>query len=157
MTRFHFDRTWVFPMAPEDLWALVSRTHDFPQWWSWLREFDAAGVYDGAQARCVIQSPLPYALRLRIDVERAHAPHLVETYVRGDLEGPARLEIGRTTNGSTARLVWELDVRDRVLRQVARVARPMMVWAHDRVVAMGVEQFRSRAFDDSLTRGPGNA
>jgi hypothetical protein len=157
MTRFRFDRTWAFPMPPEALWAHVNRTQKFPEWWSWLRDFDAPGLFDGAEARCVIQSPLPYALRLRIDVKRAVPPSIVETYVRGDLEGPARLEIGPTATGSTARLVWELDVRDRMLRQVARVARPMMVWAHDRVVATGVEQFRSRALDDSLTEDTGNA
>jgi hypothetical protein len=32
-----------------------------------------------------------------------------------------------------------------VLRQLATVGRPAMVWAHDRVVAVGVEQFRRRA------------
>jgi hypothetical protein len=149
MTAFHFDRAWAFSVPPRQLWAVVSRTHDFRTWWSWLRDFDAPGVHTGARAYCVIQSPLPYALRLDIDVERAEEPSVIETYVRGDLDGPARLEIAPGTDGagSTARLVWELEVRDRMLRQLSRVARPLMVWAHDRVVATGVEQFRKRALD----------
>jgi hypothetical protein len=133
---------------------VVNQTGDFRTWWSWLRDFEAPGVYSGARAYCVIQSPLPYALRLDIDVERAEAPSIIETYVRGDLDGPARLEIAPDGDGSsTARLVWELEVCDRVLRRVARVARPLMVWAHDRVVATGVEQFRRRALDHG---GPGS-
>jgi hypothetical protein len=156
MTRFRFDREWAFDLPPADLWAVVNRTDDFRQWWSWLRDFQAPGVHPGAQARCIIQSPLPYALRLRIDVQRADAPTLVETYVRGDLDGPARLEISARDGGSTARLAWELEVRDRMLRQVARVARPLMVWAHDRVVETGVQQFRRRALDDLRAADPGN-
>jgi hypothetical protein len=156
VTPFHFDRTWAFDLGPEALWELVHRTEDFPRWWSWLREFDAPGLHVGARAECVIQAPLPYALRLQIEVERTEKPSIVETYVRGDLDGPARLEItplGR--EGSTARLVWDLVVHDGVLRNVARVARPVMVWAHDHVVRMGVEQFRRRALPDVTPRGGG--
>jgi hypothetical protein len=96
----------------------------------------------------VIQSPLPYQLRLEIEVERAEPPRAVETYVRGDLDGPARLEIAPASDGSTARLVWDLELRDRWLRNFAVLGRPLMVWAHDRVVAMGVDQFRRRALED---------
>jgi uncharacterized protein YndB with AHSA1/START domain len=147
MKPFHFDRTWDFALPPAELWNVVTRTDDYREWWSWLRDFEVAGVYAGAQARCVIQSPLPYALRLHIDVERVEHPSIIETYVRGDLDGPARLEIDTTDAGSRARLAWDLEVCDHVLRRVARVARPVMIWAHDRVVATGVEQFRHRALD----------
>jgi hypothetical protein len=145
VARFRFDRSWEFTVPPDDLWVAVNRTDDFREWWSWLRDFDGAGIVPGATAYCVIQAPLPYALRLRIVVERVDEHSMVETRVEGDLEGPARLEIAAAPGGSTARLVWDLDVRDRVLRQLARVGRPMMLWAHDRVVATGVEQFRRRA------------
>jgi hypothetical protein len=152
VAQFRFDKSWPFAVAPDDLWTAVNRTDDFRTWWSWLRDFDGAGVEPGATASCVIQAPLPYALRLRIVVERVEPASLVETHVHGDLEGPARLEIAPAPEGSRARLVWDLDVRDRMLRQVARVARPMMLWAHDRVVATGVEQFRRRALNGAPPR-----
>jgi hypothetical protein len=147
MKPFHFDRTWNFDVPADELWTVATRTADYRTWWSWLHELDVPGVYAGAQARCVIQSPLPYALRLHIDVERSEPPSIIETYVRGDLDGPARLEIEPQHDGSRARLAWELKVCDRFLRRVAYVARPAMVWAHDRVVATGVDQFRARALD----------
>jgi hypothetical protein len=145
MPPFRFDRSWEFDLAPAALWDVVQRTDDFRHWWTWLRHFETSGLHAGALARCVIQAPLPYALHLDIEVERADAPHVIETYVRGDLDGPARLEIEPRGATSHARLVWDLELRDRVLRQLARVARPAMVWAHDRVVELGVEQFRRRA------------
>jgi hypothetical protein len=142
---FRFDRTWEFPVPPEQLWAVLNRTDQYPSWWSWLREFDTEGFETGTTARCVIQSPLPYALRCTIHVDEMRAAEAIVTTVTGDLRGPARLEVGRVSDGCTARLVWSLTPGNRTLRRVAHVARPAMVWAHDRVVATGVEQFRRRA------------
>jgi len=152
---FAFDRTWVFAASPQEFFATVTQTDEFTRWWSWLRVFEvdgpdtarpgAGGLHPGEQARCVIQAPLPYALRLTIAVEEVEADALVATQVDGDLRGPARLEIGPHVDGCTARLVWSLELRDPVLRNVAVFARPAMVWAHDRVVAAGVADFERRA------------
>jgi hypothetical protein len=151
---FAFDRTWVFAASPLEFFASIARTDVFTQWWSWLRVFEVegtaetfvdAGLQPGSLARCVIQAPLPYALRLTIAVEEVEADALVATQVDGDLRGPARLEIRPHVDGCTARLVWSLELRDPMLRNVAVVARPAMVWAHDRVVAAGVADFERRA------------
>ncbi len=142
---FRFDRTWTFPVPPDVLWAVLEQTDDYVSWWSWLREFDASGIRPGASARCTIQAPLPYALRCRIDVDDVRPAEMVQTTVSGDLCGPARLELAPADAGSTARLVWSLDLGNPVLAGLARFGRPVMSWAHDVVVATGVEQFRRRA------------
>jgi hypothetical protein len=150
---FRFDRRWTFPIPPDELWATVSRTDEYPAWWSWLRDFDtdgaADGLHEGATARCVIRAPLPYALRFTVEVERVVEAALVDTRIRGDLEGPARLEIGpgEDSDTCTARLAWSLQLRDPVLRRFALVGRPAMAWAHDRVVEVGVRQFEQRALE----------
>lgn len=142
---FRFDRTWVFAATPGEFFATVRRTDEFTEWWSWLRRCDIDGVHPGARADCVIQAPLPYALHLTIAVEAVETDALIATRVDGDLRGPARLEIAPDPGGCRARLAWSLELRDPVLRNVARVARPAMVWAHDRVVAAGVAEFEERA------------
>jgi hypothetical protein len=143
---FTFDRWWDFELPPDELWATLSRTDEYPDWWSWLREFDAEGLHDGAIARCVIRAPLPYALRFTVRVERAVKAELVDTTIHGDLEGPARLAIAPSAEGgSRARLTWSLHLRDPVLRRLAIVGRPAMTWAHDRVVAMGLRDFERHA------------
>jgi hypothetical protein len=152
---FHFDRSWTFAVPADDLFGVLDRTQDFRRWWTWLRHFHTSSpssspsgppsLSAGVFANCVIQGPVPYALRLQVDIERVDRPTLVETYVRGDLDGPARLEVQPTSSGSTARLSWELELEDTTLRRINRVARPLMEWAHDRVVGMGVEQFRRHA------------
>ena len=145
---FRFDRTWSFPVAPEQLWAVLNRTDLYVSWWSWLRTFDAPGIEPGATARCTIQSPLPYALRCTIRVDDVRAASAVHTTVDGDLRGPARLEIDRVNDGSIARLVWALELGNPVLAGLALVGRPVMAWAHDVIVATGVAQFRRRALGD---------
>jgi uncharacterized protein YndB with AHSA1/START domain len=146
---FHYDRRFEFAVSPERFWATVSRTERYPEWWTWLREFDSDGLHDGACAACVIQAPLPYALRVAIEVERAVPPERIETRVTGDLEGPARLEIVPSSSGCEARLVWSLELREPWLRRIARFTRPVLTWAHDRVITSGVRQFERVALSDA--------
>jgi uncharacterized protein YndB with AHSA1/START domain len=143
---FRFDRTWEFPVGPDQLWATLSRTEDFHRWWPWLRGLEGAALLPGARAEAVVRAPLPYTLRFTVEVLEVVPQQLVDTRVRGDLDGPARLEVAPREGGSTARLVWEMEVRRPLLRATARVARPAMEWGHDWVVASGIRQFR-RALD----------
>ncbi len=150
---FRFDREWVFTVSPETFWATVSRTDRYPEWWSWLREFESDGLRDGSRTECLIQAPLPYSLRVTVHVDRAVPPERVEGRVTGDLEGPARLEIAPHPSGCTARLVWSLELRDSLLRRLLPVARPVMAWAHDRIVQVGVREFERVALNASEPSG----
>jgi hypothetical protein len=144
---FRFDRTWTFPVSPEDLWSILERTDDYVLWWSWLRALDGDGLSVGGRSRFTIQSPLPYRLRGEVHVVEAVPPVRVVTRVEGDLRGPARLDLTPDPAGCTARLSWSVDLGDPVLAGMARVARPLMARAHDAVVALGVDQFRRRALN----------
>lgn len=150
---FRFDRAWTFPVSPDALWGVLERTDDYVTWWSWLREFDADGLRAGTRARCTIQSPLPYALHCDVAVLQVEPATAVVTQIGGDLRGPARLDITPHADGSQARLSWSLEVGTPVLVGLARFGRPVMAWAHDMVVAIGVDQFRRRA----LGSGRGDA
>jgi hypothetical protein len=143
---FGADRRWVFPVPPDQLWAVLSQTDDYPRWWRWLRRFECDGLVAGAEAVCVVQGPVPHALRFRINVVDVEPARFVRTEVRGDLEGPARLEIAPHAEGSDVRLLWEVELRSPLLRPMARWARPLMQWGHDWVVDTGVDAFRRRAF-----------
>lgn len=144
---FRFDRVWTLPVGSARLWELLGHTERYPQWWSWLRRFDADGLEAGSQARCTVQAPLPYALHFTVEVLRVEPGSVVETQVRGDLYGPARLEIVGDEHISDVRLAWTVELRDPLLRRLALVTRPAMVWAHDRIVSVGVDQFRRNALD----------
>ena len=143
---FHFDRTWHFPVAPEVFWSTIARTEDYASWWSWLRDFDAPALAAGQRWKATIQSPLPYALRLNLDLRRVEAPTLLVVDVSGDIAGPARLEIAAQDDGGCAvRVSWKVEARSGPLRMGALVARPLLQWSHERVVATGLAQFGRRA------------
>lgn len=142
---FRFDRTWWFPVSTDELWTALARTDEYRRWWDWLREFDVDGLRTGVVAECRIQAPLPYSLRCAIRVDRLVPGSVVEATVSGDVDGPARLELTPRSTGSAARLVSSLRPTHPGLARAASVARPVMAWAHETVVAAGVEQFRRHA------------
>jgi uncharacterized protein YndB with AHSA1/START domain len=141
---FRFDRSFDLNVDTSTVWQVLERTDDYTHWWSWLASFDANGLRPGP-ARAVIRSPLGYRLRVEIDVREAVRGRRLVTEVRGDLEGPARLELEPSGTGSTARLWWEFTLRQRLLRRLLPAARPLMEWGHDQIVARALRDFRLRA------------
>ena len=141
---FPFDRSFDLTADPTSIWRILERTDNYPEWWSWLETFRADGLKPGT-VHAVIRSPLGYRLRVDITVAEVVAPRLLSTEVTGDLAGPARLELAPNGAGSRARLTWDLELRQPLLRRVA-VARPMMVWAHDRIVERALRDFQRYAF-----------
>jgi hypothetical protein len=127
------------------LWRALSATDQYSTWWHWLRRIDTVELSEGSESACVVQGPLPYALRFRVRVVEVDPARLVRAQVYGDLEGPARLEIDPHHDGCTARLVWEVELCPAPLRAMALVGRPLMQWGHDWIVDSGVRQFRRRA------------
>src|SRR4051812_3203784 len=145
---FRFDRSWQFDVPLPRLWTVLLATDEFPNWWTWLESFDAPdGLAPGALANAVIRAPLPYVLRLQIQVDRVVPERSVDTTVSGDLTGVAQLRTSPAGDRSEARLTWDLALTNGMLRAAAVLGRPLMSWAHDRVVATGVEQFRQRALE----------
>ncbi|HEX7522181.1 MAG TPA: SRPBCC family protein [Acidimicrobiia bacterium] len=147
---FATDGSWEFAVTPDEFWATVERTDMYTEWWSWLREFECDGLFEGALAKCLIRAPLPYSLDLSIAVIECAPAEFIMTRISGDLDGDARLEITPADDGCSVRLMFALEVQDNVLRQLARFARPMMVWAHDRVIDTGLREFERRALTDRL-------
>jgi hypothetical protein len=144
-TPFRFDSAWSLAVPTEELWEVLGRTDEYGTWWSWLRDFEAPGLHEGATARFTIRSPLAYSLRCSIRVDEIRPRQSIITTVDGDLRGPARLEITPDGGGVTARLAWSVTLTNPHLAGLARVARPAMAWAHDQVVRRGFEQFLHRA------------
>jgi hypothetical protein len=146
---FRFDRSWHFTVHPDEFWATLAQTDRYREWWPWLREFTVDGAGDalvaGAVAHVVIQAPLPYQLRCTIRVDDAVVDQRLTTRVDGDLEGPARLELRAADGGTEARLAWELELGNPLLRSLAIVGRSAMAWAHDRIVERGLAQFEGHA------------
>ena len=137
--RFSFDR------PPAEVWEAMGRTSAYTDWWPWLRRLDASGLFAGDVWSCHIQPPLPYFLRFTITLDEVVPVELARATVAGDIRGTAEFTL--RPDGEAAcegRLVSDLAPASSVLRAFAVVARPLVVWGHDWVIAEGIRQFRDR-------------
>jgi len=142
---FHFARTWGLDLPPHRFWATIARTDDYSSWWPWLREFDADGLREGATWRAGIQSPLPYVLRVQLVLDEVVECERLAASVTGDIAGWATLDLAASGTGSAVDIEWDMRPRSRAMQAAAVLARPLLRWSHEWVLARGLDQFRQRA------------
>ncbi|HEY5026195.1 MAG TPA: hypothetical protein VII76_14565 [Acidimicrobiales bacterium] len=140
-----------FDVAPEVMWHSIEHAERFEGWWSWLAEFrlDGPGLVDGAVLHGVVSPPVPYAMRIRVVLDRCIAPSSIDATVHGDLEGDAHLVLEPTPRGTRAEVSWTVEMTQRAMRLAARVAHPVMRWGHDRVVEATVLSYRRHLADEN--------
>jgi len=144
--RFPFDDAFTVAASPQRCWEALSDTDRYTDWWPWLRTLDTEdGLTPGGSARGVIKAPLPYTLTVEIRIGAVVPGRRLDAVIDGDLAGPARLELAERSGGTSLHLSWDLELRAAMLRRLAVVGRPLMLWGHDRIVRTGFEQFRDRA------------
>jgi hypothetical protein len=125
------------------VWKHIVAVDDYRRWWPWLRRFDAAGLVAGDTWSCVVQPPLPYAVRFTVTLDEVIDCERVTATIGGEIEGIASLDLTERGDGCEARLVSDLAPANSFLRGVARVARPLVRFGHDWVLDTGAGQFVS--------------
>jgi uncharacterized protein YndB with AHSA1/START domain len=144
------DRRFTFEQPPDVVWAAMGNTSAYTRWWPWLRRFDAEGLVTGDVWTCHIQPPLPYFLRFTITLDEVVPEASASATVAGDIGGTAGLTLlPGGAGGTEVRLVSDLAPASPVLRAFATVARPLVVWGHDWVLAEGIRQFKARALREA--------
>lgn len=134
-----------FDVTPDELWSSVEDAEQFESWWPWLREFSLEGgkLCSGAVMHGVVVPPLPYRMRVEVELTACRRPAAMDAVVRGDLEGSASLRIRRHgSHGCTVEATWSLEMTQRAMRLASRFAHPLLRWGHDRVVESTVRSFR---------------
>ena len=146
--RFDFD------VPPAELWAWLGEGERFERWWPWLQEYtlEGGGLRPGAVMRGVVVPPLPYRMRLEVELVRCQPPRSVDAIVRGDLEGDASLRLRRRgPRGSTVEAAWSVEMMQPAMRLASRVAHPVLCWGHDRVVEITVRSFRRNLVQQAVS------
>lgn len=143
-------RTYEFSLPPQGLWDIIEQVDQFERWWPWLEDFSLAGesLATGSVLYGVVAPPLPYRMRIQVELTRCERPVSIEAIVRGDLEGVARLDLRPQGNRSRVQVAWTVEMMQRPMRLASRVAHPLLQWGHDRVVEMTVARFRRLVLDN---------
>lgn len=141
-----YRRGFSFDVAPEVLWDRIEEIDQFEHWWPWLTEcrLDGEGLRSGAVLTGVVTPPLPYRMRIRVELDRCDRPNRIEATVGGDLDGTAALALHADGRGTRADVAWTVEMRQPTMRLADRFGHPLLQWGHDRVVEMTVAGFRRR-------------
>jgi hypothetical protein len=135
-----------FTQPPPELWRAMEEMDRFEMWWSWLEEFRLEGdsLAAGSVLHGVIAPPLPYRMRIRVELTHCDPCRHVDALVHGDLEGEAQLDMRGAGTGSIVDVAWTVEMMQRPMRMASRFAHPLMQWGHDMVVGITVAGFRRR-------------
>jgi len=141
-----YRRTYEFSISPSEMWDTIGEVDQFEVWWPWLEEFRLEGdtLEEGAVLHGVIAPPLPYRMRILIELARCEPSRSIEALIHGDLEGEASLELRPRGVGSSVEVAWTVEMMQRPMRAADRMAHPLLQWGHDRVVEITVAGFRRR-------------
>ena len=133
-----YRETHDFTIPPEALWAAIEGVDSFGGWWGWLQEFhlDGDGLRAGSVLHGVVAPPLPYRMRVRVDILGSVPNRSIEAEVHEDLEGVASLEMHPVATGTRVDIGWTVEMMQRPMRLASRFANPLLQWGHDRVVEM---------------------
>ncbi len=141
-----YRRSYRFDLAPDRLWDRIEEFDQFEHWWPWLTELrvEGVGLSAGSVLSGVVTPPLPYRMRLRVELVDCRRPHAIDATISGDLIGDARLRLHREGDGTTAQVAWTVEMLQPAMRFASRIGHPLLQWGHDRVVEMTVAGFRRR-------------
>lgn len=135
-----------FGLAPEQLWELLEEVDQFERWWPWLSqcELEGDGLTRGSVLRGVISPPVPYRMRISIELGECVPSRSIDAAVGGDLKGVACLLLRPEGDGTWAEVAWTVEMQQPAMRLASRFGHPLLRRAHDLVVAATVAGFRRR-------------
>jgi hypothetical protein len=134
------DRIYHFPMARSELWRLLGNVESYPDWWPWMKEFDAKRLRQGELWRCTIQPPLPYTLQGQVRLAVVIEPELIEAELTGDIAGWATLAFLEDGDHTQIRLHTELSASSAAIRVTSRTFPSLARWGHDWVLDTAARQ-----------------
>lgn len=110
--------------------SVVSDLERYPEWWPQVR---AVAKIDDDTARVLCRAALPYTLDLVLHAISRDAP-VLEVALSGDLHGWVRWTLSEADGGTRTEFEQEVAARG-ALAAASYVARPLLRWNHDRMMA----------------------
>jgi hypothetical protein len=136
---YEFDGSWHLAARRAAVHDVLLDLEHYPEWWPQVVAVASLGEDD---ARVLCRSVLPYTLDLVLHATN-RSPGLLEVAVSGDLAGSVRFGLAEVVGGT--RLDFAQQVRvDGLLGVASYVARPVLRWNHQRMMAGCIAGLRAR-------------
>ena len=116
-----YRRTHDFSVTPEEIWEAIGRVGDFERWWPWLAHFhlEGDGLAAGSVLHGVVSPPLPYRMRIAVELVRCQPARAIDAVVRGDLQGDAGLRLRPVGGGAAVEVGWSVEMMQGPMRLAA--------------------------------------
>lgn len=128
---FAFHDSWTVAAPPDRVHDVLADLEHYPDWWP---QVVAVAKIDDDTARVLCRSSLPFTLDLVLGVAHRE-PFLLETTIRGDLDGEVRWRLQPEAGGTRVTLDQQVVVARRLLVLASYAGRPALRWNHARMVA----------------------
>ncbi|WP_436989333.1 SRPBCC family protein [Streptomyces sp. enrichment culture] len=155
LSHYRFRSVWDLDTPPGDVYAVLERAGEYPEWWPQVREVvwrgDGGGGGERAAGSARIRSLLPYDLRITARLTlRDPAARALAIEMDGDLEGWARWRLAPRggphgpATGTRAVFEQEVEARRPLLRLLALPGRPLFEANHALMMRAGHHGLRRR-------------
>ena len=136
MAGFRFTHEWSLAAGPDRVYAVLADVERYAAWWPQVRGVTRV---DDQSGRAAVRSTLPYTLHLLLTRDVADEENRrLRVTLDGDLKGWSQWLLEPAGRGRTlAHYTQEVDVTPRLLRWGSRVARPLLVANHTRMMVAG--------------------
>ena len=130
------------PLPPDEAWRYLQRTDLYEGWWPWMRDLvvEGDGIAPGTSLRFRVVSPLPYRMKLSVEVEET-TERSASASVSGDLDGTGSIAIVERGRGSVAELSWSVTIHQPQMRLAARFAGPLLRWGQTWAIQSALRGF----------------
>lgn len=143
---FTYRGTFELPTEPNRTWGILEQTHHYESWWPWMRDLKVRGkpFEAGTSFSFAVVAPIPFKMRLEVEISEAREPEQIVAEIKGDLAGEASISFETATGGGTVSTIeWKVEVVKPRMRAAARVARPLLLWGQNWAVEVALRGFRS--------------
>lgn len=141
ISSYKFVTQWKFAAPIEQIWMLLMKPEDWPQWWKGVEKVELLNAGDenliGAVRAYTFRSRLPYRLKFNMETTRIEPMQLIEGHASGELEGNGVWNLSEANGVTVVRYDWEVVANKAWMRFLAPIARPLFVWNHDIIMEWG--------------------
>jgi uncharacterized protein YndB with AHSA1/START domain len=144
MADYEFLTTWLLESPRETVWDAIYDQARWPEWWRGVEEVEEVTPGEdgglGSVSRMIWKSLLPYRVEFQVTTTHLERPRLLQADAVGELTGIGRWRLFEEGSGVTAVLYeWNVATTTAWMNLIAPIARPVLEWNHDWVMARGGE------------------
>ena len=140
---FEYDRSFGFDVERATMWDALHRTERYETWWEWMRDLNVHGrpLSPGTRFSFAVVAPIPFSMRLTVEVTDVVPERSVSASIHGDLSGIATMRFEDAPEGCRAHISWRVELRQKAMRAAALVAHPVLAWGQEWAVGAALRGF----------------